>query len=150
MYIIVLDRLIQRLFHVMLYGEVDGRDKVEAVLCAGVALILVKQQIGAVGICKAHVSAGDAAQRGIVLRLYPVKAVVVRSDKAYDVAGKRRIRIVALCVAFKADALESIFVFELAHLIGRFLFDLARKSDIPRAAVLSLFEYILALKSEDN
>lgn len=53
--VVILDGLIQRLFNIMLDREVNRCYKIKAIFGTGVALVLVKQKIGAVGIGKAHV-----------------------------------------------------------------------------------------------
>ena len=147
--VVILDGLIQRLFNIMLDREVNRCYKIKAIFGTGVALVLVKQKIGAVGIGKAHVFSRRSTQSGVILRFHPVKAVVIGSDKAYHMAGKRGIRIVSFRIALQPDALELILVFKFAHLVGSLFFDLARNGHIPRAVILGFFQDILLVEAED-
>ena len=147
--VIILNSLIQRLFNIVLYRKIDRCYKIKAVFGACVTFVLIKQEIGAVGIGKAHIFPRRSGESGIVLCLHPVKAVVIGSDKAYHMAGKRRIRIISFRIALQTNALELILVFKLAHLVGSLLFDLARNGNIPRAVILSLFKDVLPVETED-
>ena len=146
--IVILHCLIERFFDIMLYRKINCRHKVVAVFRARIALELIKKQVGTVSVCKTHILTRRSAQRGIILCLDSVESVVIGADKAYNMAGKRRVRIISLCVAFKAHALELIFVFKFAYLVGGLFFDLACNGDIPRAVILGFFEYVLTIKPQ--
>ena len=131
LYIIILDRLIQRFFNIVLYCKINRRNKIQAVFRACIALVLVKQEVGAVSVGRPHIFAGCTAERGVILSLQTVKAVIIRTHKAYHMAGERGIWIIALGVAFKAHTLEAVLRLEFADLIGSLLLDLFCDRNIP-------------------
>ena len=139
-YIIILDGLIERFFNIVLYAHVDGRHDIAAVFGSVISLILVKQKVGSVCVSRTHILAVRTAQGGVILGLNAVKSDVIRADKANHMTGKRRVRIIALCVAFKAHALEIVIFFELPHLVGKLGFELFCNGHIPRAGVLRFFK----------
>ena len=111
--------------------------------------IFLEKQFRSVGVDFAQGLPRASFQKGVVLRLDPLKAAVVRSDKADEMAAERRVGIVALRVGLKPHAADAAFVLELPYPLRSLPLDFARHGHVPRALARRLLADLLARDAED-
>ena len=135
MHVVVLDRLLQVLFEVILDGRVDGQVHVVALRLVIVILVVDKEHIRAAVVRRADDAAGAAGEVAVIALLKTVTSLVVLPDKADDVRGQTAVGIVPLGIRLDLDADELLLFFERTHLFRHVRLDLALDDLIPAVGV---------------
>ena len=136
LHVVVLDRLLQVLFEVILDGGVDGQVHVVALRLVVVILVVDKEHIRAAVIRRADDAAGAAGQVAVIALLETVESLIVLPDEADDVRGQIAVRIVALRVRLDLHAGEIVVLLERPHLFRHVRLDLALDDLIPTVGIL--------------
>ena len=149
LHVVILDRLLQVLFEVILDGGVDGQVHVVALRLVVVILVVDKEHIRAAVVRRADDAAGAAGQIAVIALLEAVAALVVLPDEADDVRGETAVGIIALRIRLDLDADELILFFERAHLFRHVRLDLALDDLIPAVGVFRHGQDLIIIDVED-
>lgn len=149
MHVVVLDRLLQVLFEVILDGRVDGQVHVVALRLVVIILVVDKEHIRAAVVRRADDAAGAAGEVAVIALLKTVAALVVLPDKADDVRGQTAVGIVPLGIRLDLDADELFLFFERAHLFRHVRLDLALDDLIPAVGVFRHAQDLIIIDVEN-
>ena len=140
------------LFQVILHRLINGEDDAFAVLRVVVILKIRKQHVGAVRSSGSDDAPVCTGKDTVVLILHAGQSVIVGADKAYHMARKARIGIVAFCGLLDLDSLVldghglSVFIdplvprlLEGADLLGDLVVHLAGDRHVPGIPLQALF-----------
>ena len=149
LHVVVLDRLLQVLFEVILDGGVDGQVHVVALCLVVVILVVDKEHIRAAVIRRADDAPGAAGEVAVIALLEAVATLVVLPDEADDMRGQASVGIIALRVRLDLDADEVILLFERAHLFRHVRLDLALDDFIPAVGIFRHVQDLIIIDVED-
>ena len=149
LHVVVLDRLLQVLFEVILDRGVDGQVHVVALCLIVVVLVVDKEHIRATVIRRADDAPGAAGQIAVIALLQAVEAVVVLPDEADDVRGQIAVGVIALRVRLDLHAGEVVLLLERAHFFRHFRLDLALDDLIPAVGILRHGQDLIIIDVED-
>ena len=149
LHVVVLDRLLQVLFEVILDGRVDGQVHVVALRLVVIILVVDKEHIRAAVVRCADDAAGAAGEVAVIALLKAVAPLVVLPDKADDVRGQTAVGIVPLGIRLDLDADELFLFFERAHLFRHVRLDLALDDLIPAVGVFRHAQDLIIIDVEN-